>query len=244
MRKWSRIFLSLNLVTLLSGCVDSAVTLQQSFTLAIENAAQSEITRMSNHSASYFDYYLPITMGRVQSSDSSVILKSKDTKILLTLDVVNIILNNSLAKSSDLRLVFDESKAMINLVGKSLDSRGYDQSYKAQVFDLENDDYLIVIQTQSALISAKTKVGLVSNTAYEMLRLARTVVIDRPLILANYSNAETINYHKVNLNMFSQMAPESGTVLDMIEGDESDLLDDDYYNTINDSPTEEEILQD
>ena len=77
-----------------------------------------------------------------------------------------------------------------------------------------------------------------------MLRLARTVVIDRSLILANYSNTETINYQKVNLNMFSQMAPESGTVLDMIEGEESNLLDDDYYEQINDSPTEEEILQD
>lgn len=244
MRHLFKILIISIVIVMLSGCQDSALTLKQSFSTAIENASNSEITKISNHNATYFDYYLPITMGRLTSTDTSVILKSFNTEILMTIDIVNVVLNGSLSNQNSLRAVFNSDKALSSIEGKTLDARGYDQTYRAQVFDLQNEDYLIVVQTPNTVISAKAKLGLVSDLSYEMLRLARTVVIDRSLILANYSNTETINYQKVNLNMFSQMAPESGTVLDMIEGEESNLLDDDYYEQINDSPTEEEILQD
>ncbi len=244
MRNLTKLLSVLLTIFILSGCQDSAVTIERSFNLAIEDAAASEVTKMTNHSANYFDYYLPITMGREMSTETSVVLQSSNTEILMKLDIVNIVLRSSLEAASDLRSVFNESKAISSIDGKTLDGRGFDQYYRAQLFDLNNSDYLIVVQTQNTVLTSRVKLGLVSETAYQMVRLARSVVIDRSLILANYSNTETINYQKVNLNMFSQMAPESGTIVDMIEGEETDLLDDDYYNIINDSPTEEEILQD
>ena len=244
MRQKGFIFISLIVLTTLSGCIVNQNTIKDDFELAINEASISSINRVSNHTTTYFDYYLPITMGRVTSTETSEILKSGQTELLMTLDIVNIVLNNSLARSNDLRTIFKTNVALSSIEGKSMDSVGYDQYYKAQLFNLDQTQYLIVIQTQNVLISAKVDQGLVPNMAYEMLRLARSVVIDRSLIVAAYSNTETFSYQKVNLNMFAQMAPESGTVLDMIEGEETNLLDDDFYNMINDSPTEEEILQD
>ncbi len=86
---------------------------------------------------------------------------------------------------------------MISIEGKSQNASGFDQYYRAQLFQLNTQEYLVVIQTQDALISSKVDQGAVGNIAYDMLRLARTLKIQRPSILAAYSNAETINYQKL-----------------------------------------------
>lgn len=238
-------FISLSLLILsLSACSVNEQNTSERFKIAIDQAASDQINRVSNHSSKYFDYYLPITLGRKTSTDTSVVINASHTEILLTLDIVNVVLNSNLATTDSLRAIFKSSEALVNIEGKTMDAGGFDQSYKAQLFDLKDNSYLLVIQTQSALVSAKVESGLVEELAYRMLKLARSVLIDRPLILAAYSNAETFSYTKVNLNMFAQVAPESGTVVDMITGDQSNLLDEDFFQTINDSPTEEEILQD
>lgn len=244
MLKRIRISLLITMVALLSSCAVNATTVESNFKIAIDEAAKSKIANYTNHVAQYYSYYLPLTMGRITSSSTSTLIKSQNYEILMTLDVMNIIHRNTFEKIAELRSVFSLDKDIIAIEGKSLSSLGFEQYYRAQLFQLNNQEYLVVIQTQDALLSSKVDVGAVGNIAYDMLRLARTLKIQRPSILAAYSNAETFNYQKINLNMFTQMAPETGTVLDMIEGDDLNLLSDDLNDQINDSPTEQEILQD
>lgn len=240
-----RLFISASITFLfLSSCSIHSQTIQQTFVTSIGAAESSEINSVLNRNGLYFDYYLPITMGHKLSAESSLILESFQRDILMSLDVVNIVLNEGSSNQSSLRDIFNKSLALVNIESITSDFNGLNLSYKAQLFELEKNLYLVVIQTQNIVVSAQMEIGLVNELAYEMLRLARTVNVDRSLVVTNYSNKETFSYQKVNLNMFAQMAPESGTIIDMIEGEEQNLLDDNYYDVINDSPTEEEILQD
>ena len=59
-----------------------------------------------------------------------------------------------------------------------------------------------------------------------MLRVARSARIAKDMVLSTYSKREVIDFKVQNLNMFAQVAPESGTVMYMIkELDEMDFSD-------------------
>ena len=72
-------------------------------------------------------------------------------------------------------------------------------------------------------------IAISPDILYDMFRIARSTKINRDLILSTYSTREVLDFKAQSLNMFTQAGPESGTVLDMIKGEDDIIFEEEYY---------------
>lgn len=194
---------------------------------AVDRAGALPLNHYTNMDSSLFDYYLPSTVGRRNPSLSSVVLVSQNQEILMNLDVVGILNSDN---PNVLRAATNTSQAMISFSGTSTNLKGLDLSYEVSVHGLTPRRVLLTLQTRDFVFTSILAPSAVADVAFDMLRIARSVLIQKDAIIATYSNKEIINYQKDTLNMFAQLAPESGTVVDMVEGIDQNLFNDEYYD--------------
>ncbi len=236
-----RLFLSLMILSALSGCVVNPNSIDQAVIESLKQAEREEISSNVNHTGSIFSYYLPSYIGKVQSTESSLVMSVHQERLVMNVDVISVV---HASVDSELRTMFSVKEALFNYTSSFVDLKGFNQTYQLIVYPY-NAKYFILLQTPEVIMSSQASLGNVMDIAYEMLKFVRTVSVSKQDVINAFSNREILNYQKTDLNMFAQLAPESGTVLDMIEGEDENLFNEDYYNDyINDSPTEEEILQD
>jgi hypothetical protein len=208
---------------------------------SIKQAEQETISSNINHMGSIFSYYLPTYMGKVQSTDTSLVLDVHHEKLVMNVDVISVMHANV---EDELRVMFSLKDSLFSYQSSFVDYKGFEQKYQLLVYPYDQS-YFMLLQSPSVIMSAQASLGNITDMAYEMLKFTRNVRVSKQAVVSNFSNQEILNYQKTDLNMFAQLAPESGTVLDMIEGEDANLFNEEYYNDyINDSPTEEEILQD
>jgi len=209
------------LALLLSGCRVSNVDIKVDITVALDAAANADlIMNQSLHKANYV-YYLPPDVGRKESSQSSTVLVIQNTNVLMNLDIVSV-LSDRFYKSDKIELlrafiaaatpIYKKEEATFDLDHKSL-------PYAATIVPVEGNSVLISLQTRYFLFSAIAPFALASDLLYDMLLIARTCRVNTDEVVLRYSNRETINYQKETLDIFSQLAPESGKVIDMISVD-------------------------
>lgn len=231
----------MSILMVLSGCMVSTSSLEREVITALKRAETDEISKTVNHSGLIFSYYLPTHLGKIQSTQTSLILLAHQERLVVNVDVISVVHSNI---DADLRLMFSQKDSLFTYASTSIDSKGFKFKYQTFIYPYENA-YFMILQTPSLVMSAQVSLGTMADLSYEMLRLARTIQISKKEVSNLFSNREILNYQKTDLNMFAQLAPESGTVLDMIEVEDENLFNDEYYNDyFNDSPTEEEILQD
>lgn len=224
-------FLALMVLMSLSACVIDENSMPQRLQKAIDEASTMPLNRYTNLDSVLYDYYLPPSFGRRNASLSSVVLVNQNVEILMNLDVVGILnAQSDLASANVLRSTVNTTQSMIALSGVTSDLKGLDLAYEVSVNELSTNRVLLTLQSESFIFSSILPIALVPETAFEMLRIARSASVQSEAILATYSNKEIINYQKETLDMFAQLAPESGTVVDMIEGEDVNLFDDAYYD--------------
>jgi hypothetical protein len=209
------------LTLLLSGCSVDNVDIKVDIGVALNAAANANlIMNQTLHKANY-DYYLPPNVGRKESSQSSTILVIQNTNVLMNLDIVSV-LSDRFYKSDTIELLrafiaastplYLKKDATFDLDHKSL-------PYAATILPVEGNSVLISLQTRYFLFSAIAPFALAPDLLYDMLLIARTCRVSVDEVVLRYSNRETINYQKETLDIFSQLAPESGKVIDMISVD-------------------------
>ncbi len=216
-----KIFKIIVLVVLLSGCAINNVDIKTNITLALDAAANTNLIMNQGLRKANYVYYLPPDVGRKESSQSSTILVSHNTNVLMNLDIVSV-LSDRFYKSDKTELlrafiakgtpIYKRSEATFDLDHKSL-------PYSAVILPIEGQNVLVSLQTRYFLFSAIAPFALASDLLYDMLLIARTTRVNEAEIVLRYSNRETINYQKETLEIFSQLAPDSGKVIDMISVD-------------------------
>jgi hypothetical protein len=88
-----------------------------------------------------------------------------------------------------------------------------------KVIQVKGNIVLVTLQTRYFLFSAIAPFVLAPDILYDMLLIARTCRVNVDEVVLRYANRETINYQKETLEIFSQLAPDSGKVIDMISVD-------------------------
>lgn len=209
------------LALLLSGCRVNNVDIKVEITVALDAAANAALTMNQSLRKANYVYYLPPDVGRKESSQSSTVLVIENTNVLMNLDIVSV-LSDRFYKSDQIELlrafiaastpIYKKEAASIDLDNKSL-------PYAATIVPVQGNTVLISLQTRYFLFSAIAPFALASDLLYDMLLIARTCRVNTDEVVTRYSNRETINYQKETLDIFSQLAPESGKVIDMISVD-------------------------
>lgn len=229
MRKLWLVFL----VFLMSACT-SAFELRD-YDQAIQNALSQETSTYLTMNRDLFSYYLPVSIGRKASTPNSVTLNSHNQTILMSLDVVNI-LNQAYYKDEDsLRDLLKTGVAFYTHTDTFLSNQSIPVDFRVNAAKISDHLVLLILQTEHFVFTSIHPEAISPEILYDMLRVARSARIAKEVVLSVYSKREVIDFKVQNLNMFAQVAPESGTVMDMIkELDENDFTDFDFNADEND----------
>jgi hypothetical protein len=206
------------LALLLAGCRVTNVDIKVDITVALDAAANADlIMNQSLHKANYV-YYLPPDVGRKESSQSSTILVIQNTNVLMNLDIVSVLSDRfyTTEKIELLRAFIAASTPIYKKEDATFDLDHKSLPYAATIVPVSGNAVMISLQTRYFLFSAIAPFTLASDLLYDMLLIARTCRVNADQVVLRYSSRETINYQKETLDIFSQLAPESGKVIDMI----------------------------
>lgn len=228
-----KLFVILSICMVLSGCSMNAYFDNGSYDKAINNALTQTMSEYSTMHRDLFSYYLPPSIGRKGSSLNSVSLQSHNQNILMVLDVINI-LNESYYKdeAGTLRKLLKLDNAFYTSSGFYENNNKVLSAYLVSALKLSESTVLLNLQTENFVFMSIHPLSISPDILYDMLRIARSTSIDRNLILSTYSTREVLDFKAQSLNMFSQAGPESGTVLDMIKGENDITFDQDFYEGV------------
>lgn len=216
------------LVLVLSACTSTFK--QQDYDQAIQDALAQETSTYATMNRDLFSYYLPVSIGRKQASPNSVTLNSHNETILMSLDVVNI-LNQAYYndENGSLRDLLKDGVAFYTYTDSYLSNQSISVDFEVNAAKISDHLVLLILQTEHFVFTSIHPEAISPAILYDMLRVARSSRIVKDTILSTYSKREVIDFKVQNLNMFAQVAPESGTVMDMIkELDEMDFTDINY----------------
>ena len=221
-------------VILLSACTPAFEL--RDYDQAIQVALSQETSTYLTMNRDLFSYYLPVTIGRKMATPNSVSLNSHNQSILMSLDVVNI-LNQAYDKDEDsLRDLLKEGVAFYTHTDTFLSNQNISIDFRVNAARISDHLVLLILQTEHFVFTSIHPEAISPKILYDMLRVARSARIAKDVVLNVYSKREIIDFEVQNLNMFAQVAPESGTVMDMIkELDEGDFTDF-YFNEDENDP--------
>ncbi len=212
------------LVFFMSAC--SSTFELRDYDQAIEDALKQETSTYLTMNRDLFSYYLPVSIGRKLATPNSVTLNSHNQSILMSLDVVNI-LNQAYYKDEDsLRDLLKDGVAFYTRTDTFLSNQSIPIDFRVSAAKISDHLVLLILQTEHFVFTSIHPEAISPDILYDMLRVARSARIAKDVVLNTYSKREIIDFKVQNLNMFAQVAPESGTVMDMIkELDELEFSD-------------------
>lgn len=223
-----KVILIISLSWVLSACVYD-VQAEQSFERAVEEALSQPVAKFRNMNRDLFSYYLPVHMGRRPAGPASAKLISRNQVVMLNVDVINV-LNQSYYRdiSNPLRNALNKEAAFFVKEGFMVRNDGVAMPYALSVTQLSDALVFAQVQTDSFIISSFHPPGSSVELLKDMILLARTVRVNQSVVLATYSNREILTFQRESLNIFAQVAPESGTVIDMITDPDSLFFDETF----------------
>ncbi len=217
-----QLILFLLVILSLSAC--SAVTKDTLSTALNQAASQAEsevINMQTNISKGLYAYYLPPNIGRKTSSPTSTILTSNNINILMNLEIIDVISDSyyvEASKTRSFKSMVASANNVTTLDRTFLNSAGNEVGYRISILSVNTNLILLTLEGGYFYFTAITPLSISGEILYDMVKIARTAIVDKPAVLLAYSTRESIDYKKETLDMFSQIAPESGTILDMISG--------------------------
>jgi len=216
----------------LSACQASSLSLPERYDAALAEALEMPTAKHRSMNRELFSYYLPLHMGRQDATLTSVQLLSRSQTLVLSLDIINM-LNQAYYRdvSNPIRSALRRESAIY--IQEGYFNRFDSVRVPFMIIASELSDALVFLQlqTDTFIISSIHPQAVSAELLIDMMSIARTTQVHRDLVVAQYSNRDVITYQRENLNIFSQIAPESGTVIDMITDPDSIVFDNDFVET-------------
>jgi len=205
----------------LSACSEVTSDNLSVYLKATANEAESEtVNPVANISKGMYTYYLPPYVGRKSSTETSTILFSNNVNILMNLDVIDVISDSYYDTSTtrSFKSMLAKTDNLDSFDGIFTNVAGEEIAYRVSILPINETLVLLTLEGGYFIFTAITPISVSNEILYDMLKIARSCTVNKPAVLLAYSTRESIDYQKETLDMFSQIAPESGTVLDMISG--------------------------
>ncbi len=198
---------------LLCGCAASS-SMAERTDMYIQKA-QSEEVRSANKARKYYSYYAEPGIGRYSTQENGNIFCYNGTRFLMNLNVAGIIngtyQTDAAARSSD-----QMKDAVFAEHGRYEDRDQEPHPYYLSIYQLSGKKYLTELNTDTVNFYAVSDALTASEISGEMLKIARSLVIDKDEILAAYSNQEAPAYQSEKTGIYDETAPENGAVSELI----------------------------
>lgn len=210
---------------LLTGCtLQSNVDLQNEITESIATSSTYTI-HTPNISKTYYSYYLPVNIGRMQSTSSGNILNDRGRQFVMNLNVSSIINSNYYTEANSSLSTDSLSDPVAYIEGEYTDINESIHSYHISVYKVDYE-YLLEMRSDTVEFYSISDALSTIQLAQDMYEIARSIEVNTNAVLATYSNKDTIDYQSEKIELFEQLVPESGRVEELFE-DYNDSNEDD-----------------
>lgn len=208
------------ILVVLAGCSDISVSsLNAQLRQAVQKAAEVQLSATNNIQKNLYTFYLPPHIGRVQSTETASILRVSNINLLMNLDVIDVIADTYYESENVFKKLVAQTQSQVSFEGTLTSVQQKPISYKVTVIDLGNREVLLTLEGGYFILTAIVPVADTATILEDMVLLVRSAIVDKKQVLVDYSTRESIDYQQETINLFEQIAPESGSVLDMIYGD-------------------------
>ncbi len=132
--------------------------------------------------------------------------------------------------------------------GSYTDYEGKEHPFETGIYLLDGICFTVMDTDCMEFLSSGNHVQAV-QTAAEMLKIARTVQVDENDVITAFSSRQTIVNNRKKLELFQNIAPESGMIQELFENEEylktgNEIFGDNYDTTLNTpEPEPEEITE-
>jgi hypothetical protein len=206
-----KILILMILLFVLASCSDKSA--QSSIDDEINSIAELEIKYENNNYKKLYDYFTNVDVGKIDSNEVSSLL-SVDKNIFVMNLKVNKIINDEIYKNDNLEY-YDIKQLMFENNGL-YSSNGIKYNYEYRVYLLNNDDYLLLMNTEYLNFSTIANLTQLDEIAYEMINVAKSARIDNELIVSEFSNKETLDHEKETIKLFEKKIAVNGTLEEMM----------------------------
>lgn len=209
-----KLFLIL-LVFLISGC---SLPSDDNIKNSLENyfASYDHSSIKPNNRLKYFSYYLPSDVYEESYDDDYVVMKFGDSRILMNINVADLINVEYYKDAYPTReKFFDSSHLLYSCQGVFDDGSGGYINYSFDIYLYEND-YLSSLKTDEMCFYAYGKKNDAVECSKHLLLIARSINMDKEAIVSQYSFKETIDYEKKQVSLFDHLIPTEGRLEDIV----------------------------
>lgn len=236
-----KIIISLFILVYCFGCGEQNFSVEK-IEASIEKALSEPVFKV-NHVKRYYSYYLPPSFGRMYSEQVSNIFKYRENKILMNLNISEII-QNKYYSSEQQSMTTQVDYELFSKTGTFLNGAGVLKEYRVDLFSF-NDAKILRLITDDIILYSQTHLFETDDIIHYMFQIAKSVSIDENLILEDYASKEIISGKKENIQLFEKVVPTDGNVNELFEnpvlpnGDAGDEYDDSGMDTNTDGTTEQ-----
>jgi hypothetical protein len=225
------------LIIFISGCSVSGDSLNQQIDASVALVSSQSAIELRNNNLPLYSYYLPRNIGKRSSNQLAATLVSYDEEVVLSLDIASIIMNRfyRVQLAGQLRPLYGTQNALVVKNGSLSDINGSMIDYRIVVLPFGNDRYMVYVQNQDFLISSMLPLSKVQPVLTDMLIVLRSAKAQSNDIVSIFSNKVVVDYNRISKELIEFIAPESGTIVDMLklitgDFDFDETLPDDYYD--------------
>jgi len=200
------------------GCSINAVnedTIADKMQMAAQEAFSQSAADYQNMHKSLYQYYLPINIGKRESTPYSTVLICDNNDVLMSLNAASVIIDKYYASSASAdTMTYDI--ALYSEVFKGTNSNGNSMNLSVNIFNFNNSYYLLVKARYFSFLT-NCQLTEMPTILKDIIAIVRSAKVDQTAVLAAYSKKESINYQQETMTIFSQAIPENGTLAEMLE---------------------------
>jgi hypothetical protein len=215
--------LILGLVVVLSGCVKTKL-LSEVVSVAFDRALSINLPVGYNIDKTYMRFYLPLYVGRLESYPTSNVLEVDEQPLIVSLNVQNVVKDKYY---NDAQVVgsypVSQGEDRYYQDGVMTDYNDLQFSYYFSAVKLADNDYYLQLQTNYLSFGAIAPKAAIEKTIDAMVMIARTMRISYDLVAVDYANREVVSFEKSTVDLFQQIAPESGRFVDVMKDSKWDF---------------------
>lgn len=211
------LYLILSALMLSSCTVKTSIDLQSELESSLASANDAKIFT-SNINKPLYSYYLPPSIGRNKSTQTSSILNDRGRKFVMNLNVASIIQEKYYSETEQ---TDDFQDPIVKCEGEYIDVDETTHSYTVTTYEM-NDYYVTVFHSDVVEFYSVLDALSTCDIVEDMLRISRSMRVDTDAVIQAYSNKKTVDYKSEKIELFEQIVPESGRIEELFDNTETE----------------------
>jgi len=198
------------LCIVLTGCIQSSQTMQERLDEKITAVSALPIPSAS-HRKPFYTYYTEPSIGHYRSTETSNEFSYQSTKFVMNLNVQAI-----MDSSTDIAQSIYTQQPIAKNTGSFQNMLDESVSYVCEIYQV-NRHYAVFFTSSVVNLFGVTDIGDAAELAGKMYSIARSVIVRKDVVSQVYSHESAIDYEGEAINLYKDIAPEEGTLQELID---------------------------